>query len=252
MKDVQSEKDNRGIPITNVGVCDYKIPLVINGQKTLGDVKLGVSLDEYHKGIHMSRLCLLLNSFSNVNNLSIIGILNSACDVMDSVCSQIIIKTSIYYEKQAPISGISSMLFYDICIDAQKEHDEIVTRHTLSVPITTLCPCSKAISRYGAHNQRSIVKVTLQDIDIVEYKTIINLIEKEVASSELFEVLKRPDEKAVTERAYENPKFVEDVARDALICLQDRYSTKVVDIEAINHESIHNHNVFAYIKKDNT
>ena len=248
MIDIQNEIENRGIPLKYVGVSDYKTPIQINKQPTIARIKFGISLDEHHRGIHMSRLCILLNQLEEINNESIKLLLTKAIEVSQSAYSKVEIETSFYLSKIAPVSQLSSKLFYDAKIVAQSKRGEIEIIHKLMIPITALCPCSKAISMYGAHNQRGSVSIKMGGIDTSSYPEIIRLIEKTSASAELFEVLKRPDEKYVTEFAYNNPKFVEDIVRDAIRILQTSFPGKILSVEAVNYESIHEHNAFAYTK----
>ena len=248
MIDIQNETENRGIPLNYVGVSDYKIPIRINKQPTIAKVKFGISLDEYHKGIHMSRLCILLNDLEEVNNNSIKELLATAINVSQSTFSKVEIETSFYLTKIAPVSQLPSKLFYDTKVVAQSKCGEVEIVHKLTIPVTSLCPCSKAISMYGAHNQRGNIFIEMCGIDTSSYPEIIRLIEKTSASAELFEVLKRPDEKYVTEFAYNNPKFVEDIVRDAIRILQTSFPGKILSVEAVNYESIHEHNAFAYTK----
>lgn len=246
MIDIQNEIENRGIPLNYVGVSDYKTLIQINKQPTVANIKFGISLDEHHRGIHMSRLCILLNQLEEVNNESIKLLLRTAIKDSQSTFSKIEINASFYLSKIAPVSQLSSKLFYDTKIVAQSKYGEVEIIHKLTIPVISLCPCSKAISMYGAHNQRGSVSIEMCGIDTYSYPEIIHLIEKNAASSELFEVIKRPDEKYVTEFAYNNPKFVEDVVRDAIRILQTSFPGKLLSVEAINHESIHTHNAFAY------
>lgn len=248
MIDIQNGLEDRGIPLNYVGVSNYRVPIYINGQPVVAKVKFGVSLDKQHKGIHMSRLCVLLNELEEVNNSEIEQILAAANSVSQSTYSKIEIETSFFLTKKAPVSQLPSKVFYDVRIVAQSKHGEIDIVHKLTIPVTSLCPCSKAISMYGAHNQRGSISVEMRHIDTSSYPKIIQMIEQSAASSELFEVLKRPDEKFVTEFAYDNPKFVEDVVRDTVVVLQTIFSGKLISVEAVNYESIHSHNAFAYIE----
>ena len=243
MIDIQNEKEERGIPLQYAGVSDLRTRLSIADVATIGKVRLGVSLKEDARGIHMSRLSILLDAFREVNNESIRKLLKNAADAMESSNARLELESTLFLSKEAPVSGLVSEVPYDIRIEASLNSKII---HILSIPITTLCPCSKAISEYGAHNQRGIVKLKLKDIDVADYACIIRLIEKEVASSELYEVLRRPDEKAVTERAYENPRFVEDIARETILVMRRDYPGKLLSVEAVNDESIHSHNAYVY------
>lgn len=248
MIDIQNDFESRGIPLNCVGVCDYKIPIIINKQPTVATIKFGVSLDEYHRGIHMSRLCILLNDLQEVNNKSINQLLSMATSVSQSTFAEIEIETDFYLTKIAPVSKLSSKMFYGVKILACSSCGKVDLVHKLTIPMTSLCPCSKAISKHGAHNQRGSVSIELCDIDTTLYPAIIHQIEKTATSSELFEVLKRPDEKYVTELAYNNPRFVEDIVRDAISSLQDSFPGKLCAIEVLSYESIHAHNAFAYTK----
>lgn len=178
MIDIQNEIENRGIPLNYVGVSDYKIPIQINKQSTVAKIKFGISLDEHHRGIHMSRLCILLNQLEEINNESIKLLLTNAIEVSQSEYSKVEIETSFYLSKIAPVSQLSSKLFYDTRIVAQLKHGEIEIVHKLTIPVTALCPCSKAISMYGAHNQRGNVSIEMDGIDTSSYPEIIHLIEK--------------------------------------------------------------------------
>lgn len=196
----------------------------------------------------MSRLCVLLNDLDEVNNDSIKQLLSKAIKVSQTIFSKVEIETSFYLTKIAPVSKLPSKLFYDTKIVAESNCGKMEIVHKLTIPITSLCPCSKAISMYGAHNQRGSVSIEMCGIDTSAYPKIIHLIEKTAASSELFEVLKRTDEKHVTEFAYNNPKFVEDVVRDTIKILQTTFPKRLRSVEAVNYESIHAHNAFAYTK----
>ena len=245
MIDIQKETDCRGIPIMNVGVSGYKIPITINSQHSTALAKLSVSLDSSQKGIHMSRLCSILEDIDSINNELFFAILENAAESMSSSTAELIIDTSFYLEKTAPVSRLSSRVYYDIKITGTYDNAKTTIFHKLFVPITSLCPCSKAISIYGAHNQRGILSVEFGQIDTNDYELIIRSLEKAAASSEIYEVLKRPDEKSVTERAYDNPKFVEDVVRDAIITCRESLPGKLHYVEATSFESIHSHNAFA-------
>ena len=176
----------------------------------------------------MSRVCILLNDLEEVNNDSIKQLLETAIKVSQSTFSKVEIETSFYLSKMAPVSQLPSKLFYDAKVVAQSKCGEVEIVHKLTIPVTSLCPCSKAISMYGAHNQRGNIFIEMCDIDTSSYPDIIHVIEKTSASAELFEVLKRPDEKYVTEFAYNNPKFVEDVVRDVIRVLQTSFSGKLL------------------------
>lgn len=246
MIDIQSSEDCRGIFLHSVGVKDYLLQARINEQHTLAKIQFGVSLRETQKGIHMSRLCQLLNSFETISNDNIIKILILGMEVLNAKSAKISIDSIYFRKKTAPVSGIDGAMSYIVRIDASiKEDGSVAIKHSINVPVTAVCPCSKAISNFGAHNQRGIICVTLLDVDVCDYNDIISIIEKNGASCELYSILKREDEKNVTETAYDNAKFVEDIVRDTVIGLRTHYPDQIDSIECVNYESIHNHNAFA-------
>ena len=251
MVDIQKQQDYRGISIMNVGVSDYKIPITINSQHCTATAKLSVSLDSSQKGIHMSRLCNVLENVDIVNNGSIYSILKKAAETMPSSSAELVICAEFFLKKFAPVSHLTSREYYGVQITGTYDSGKTTVYHKLSIPITSLCPCSKAISNYGAHNQRGILSVEFEAIDTQDYESIIRTLEKAAASSELYEVLKRPDEKSVTERAYDNPKFVEDIVRDSIISCRESFPGTLRYVEATNFESIHTHNAFAATKISN-
>ena len=247
MVDIQNSVDERDISLNCVGVENHILQTIINSENTVSSVNLGVSLDKKHKGIHMSRLCVLLEKIKTIDNECILNLLLSAKQSHCAETSQVLINTVYFRKKVAPVSRIIGTVNYDITIKAILDsNNKFTIFHSISIPITSLCPCSKAISKYGAHNQRGIVIATFINIDVSEYEKIINIIENMASSCDIYSVLKRTDEKYVTELAYNNPKFVEDIVRDATIGLQQEYNANLISIKCVNFESIHNHNAFAY------
>lgn len=252
MIDIQSSEDCRGIFLHSVGIKDYLLQAKINEQHTLAKIQFGVSLGETQKGIHMSRLCQLLDSFETISNDKIIKILTLGTEVLNAKSGNIVIDSTYFRKKKAPVSGIDGVMSYIVRIAASMTEDGSVTiKHSVNVPVTAVCPCSKAISNFGAHNQRGMICVTLLGVDVCDYNDIINIIEKNGASCELYSILKREDEKNVTETAYDNAKFVEDIVRDTVIGLRIRYPNQIDSIESVNYESIHNHNAFALFSSEN-
>lgn len=246
MIDIQNSADYRGLPLHNVGIKDYTLQMTINGEHTLATVEFAVSLDAEHKGIHMSRLCQLLDSYNVLNNKSITELLSLALKILETDSASIAIDTIYFRRKLAPVTNLSGVMGYKIYVSATASQAGTTIKHCINIPIAAVCPCSKAISNFGAHNQRGNVCVSLVDVDVFDYDTIIDIVEKQAASCELYSVLKREDEKAVTESAYQNAKFVEDITRDAIIGIRSQYGSKLRSIECINYESIHNHNAFAF------
>lgn len=250
--DVQGSADSRNIPIRKVGIKGIKHPIRVRDrsggeQSTVAEFSMYVYLPEDFKGTHMSRFVGIINEREFAFSVeSFDDILEEVTERLESRAGHVEMSFPFFMEKAAPISGVKSLMDYHVTLVGEiEEHVKTVTIE-VTVPVTTLCPCSKKISRYGAHSQRSHVKASVNAREFVWIEEIVETIEKE-ASCELWSVLKRPDEKYVTEHAYENPKFVEDLARDVAGALRrdPRIERFVVEVE--NFESIHNHSAFALI-----
>lgn len=259
MNDVQNQRDLRNIDIQKVGVKDVEIPLTI--QKKLEDgkiesqivyakAKMSVSLPKEYKGTHMSRFIEVLNEEreKNLVGVDIKKMLEKIKSKLDSNSAYAKFDFKYFIEKTAPKSGLKSLLCYDCYFEGVYD-SEYKFYLGAKVPVTTLCPCSKEISKYGAHNQRAYVKVKISynENDHIWLEDLIEMIEK-CGSSELYSLLKREDEKAVTEGAFENPKFVEDVLRDVVLGLQNNKLITEYEVEIEAQESIHNHNAWAMQK----
>ena len=253
--DVQNHPDSRRIPINKVGIKGIRHPIQIRTregqvQHTVGDFSMYVDLPHTRKGTHMSRFVEILNrrdtpiSVENFKDLlnEMIGLLGAESGFID-------VHFPYFVNKQAPVSGVSSYLDYDVHLMGAIGHDGVENRIKVVVPVTSLCPCSKEISKYGAHNQRSHVTVEIETRSFVWIEELIDLIESE-ASCEIFGLVKRPDEKWVTEKAYENPKFVEDMVRDIAARLDKDERIQAYRIESENFESIHNHSAYAMVERE--
>jgi len=255
IEDVQSRKDTRQIPINKVGIKDIRHPVRVKDrnmgeQHTIACFNMYVNLPHNFKGTHMSRFVEILNQHEReISVESFKEMLREMAVRLEAESGHIEMRFPYFVSKKAPVSGVESLMDYDVTFVGEIHNgvDEMTIK--VVVPVTSLCPCSKKISDYGAHNQRSHVTVTARITDFVWVEEIIDLIEQE-ASCELYGLLKRPDEKSVTERAYNNPKFVEDMVRDVAARLnqEDRISAYVVESE--NFESIHNHSAYALIEKN--
>ncbi|EGY53031.1 GTP cyclohydrolase FolE2 [Neisseria shayeganii] len=253
--DVQSSPDSRNMPINQVGIKDLRLPLRIRSQdgeqNTVARLTMTVALPASQKGTHMSRFVALMEEQAGV--LDFVRLRELTADMLallDAQAGRISITFPFFRQKSAPVSGITSLLDYDVTLTGESENG--IYTHTLKVlvPVTSLCPCSKEISQYGAHNQRSHVTVTLRCREqAVEAEEVIDLVENQ-ASCQLYGLLKRPDEKYVTERAYENPKFVEDMVRDIAVALKNDPRILSFTVESENFESIHNHSAYALIQSD--
>lgn len=253
IEDIQNQPDSRNIPIQKVGIRDIKYPVQIltqsgNLQHTIATFELAVSLPAHVRGTHMSRFIDLLHQQSWVLSLeSLQEMLQILQSKLPSTNTSIKANFPFFMEKQAPVTGTKSLMDYHITLSGKQRGvspTKLLTQ--FEVPVTSLCPCSKAISQYGAHNQRSLFKLSLQTRTPVVFEDIIHLLEQQ-SSCELFALLKRPDEKWITERAYENAKFVEDMVRDVAVQLNKDDNVLDYRIQAENLESIHHHSAFAEI-----
>ncbi|MFA7633504.1 MAG: GTP cyclohydrolase FolE2 [Thiohalomonadaceae bacterium] len=253
--DVQSSEDKRRIPINKVGIKDIRHPVRIqdragNDQHTVANFNMYVNLPHNFKGTHMSRFVELLNRQEReISVKTFKNILQEMVTILEAESGHIEMSFPYFINKTAPVSGAQSLMDYDVTFIGVIRKGEPQITVKVIVPATSLCPCSRKISERGAHNQRSHVTVAARLRGFMWIEDIIDLVEKQ-ASCELFSLLKRPDEKFVTERAYDNPKFVEDMVRDvaAELNLDDRVESYVVESE--NFESIHNHSAYALIEKD--
>ncbi len=254
MKDTQSERDHRRIAIDRVGVKNLRYPMQIRDkahatQSTIANVTLTVDLPHQYKGTHMSRFIEVLNEHGPILHVdNIKTILTKLLKKLDSQQAHVDFEFPFFLEKKAPVTGAVGLMDYTVRFSATLSKDEFDFVITTIVPVTTLCPCSKAISDYGAHNQRGQVTYAVRFRKPIWIEDLIVLVES-CASSELYSLLKRPDEKAVTERAYENPVFVEDLVRNIALRSNQEPNITWYRIEAENFESIHNHNAYAFIEK---
>ena len=250
--DVQNRKDTRNMKIDKVGVKNLKYPIVVQDrdnilQQTIAEIDFFVELPHYNRGTHMSRFIEVLNKYHQhdlIENLP--EILKTIKKKLSADRAYINLKFPYFVRKKAPVSKIESLLNYEAIFLASYE-DDFKLSIGVEVPITTVCPCSKEMSDYGAHNQRSVVKVQLKYDKFIWLEEIIEYVEK-TASCEVYPLLKRVDEKHVTEKGYDNPKFVEDIVRDLAIALKKDGRITAFQISSENYESIHNHNAYASIE----
>lgn len=257
MVDVQSSSDNRSIAIDKVGIKDIRHPIQVKDrsghiQHTVANFNMYVDLPHDFKGTHMSRFVEILNNHNwEITVESFKSMLSEMTHRLDAECGHIEMTFHYFVNKKAPASGVESLLDYEVTLTGtQKNHKKTVNVKVV-VPVTSLCPCSKKISDRGAHNQRSHVTVDICTEQFVWIEEVIDIVEQE-ASCELYGLLKRPDEKVVTERAYDNPKFVEDMVRDVAHRLNTDDRVLAYTVESENFESIHNHSAYALITKDKT
>jgi GTP cyclohydrolase IB len=255
MPDVQSSVDTRQIPIQRVGVKAVRHPLTVktgNGdvQPTVGTWNLDVHLPADQKGTHMSRFVALLEeNKAPLESATFRAMLAAMLEKLESQAGRIEVSFPYFVKKVAPVSGVESLLDYEVTLTGDTRDGATRLFLKVLVPVTSLCPCSKKISQYGAHNQRSHVTINAELAGDLPVEDLIRIAEEE-ASCELWGLLKRPDEKFVTERAYENPKFVEDLVRDVAVRLNADARVAAYVLEAENFESIHNHSAYAVIEHD--
>ncbi len=256
LKDTQNEPDHRQIAIDRVGVKNLRFPIQVRDkarslQSTIATVALTVDLPHHYKGTHMSRFVEVLNAHGPVMHVdNIRKILRELRARLEADRAHVTFEFPFFLEKAAPVTGAVGLMDYTVRFDATSDGEGGDFVMTVIVPVTTLCPCSKAISEQGAHNQRGQVTYSVRFSEPIWIEDLVRMAES-CASSELYSLLKRPDEKAVTERAYANPVFVEDLVRN--LAARSNEHDKIVwyRIEAENYESIHNHNAYAMIEKDN-
>ena len=255
MADVQGSADTRQIAINKVGIKAMRHPVKVldkSGgiQHTIALFNMYVGLPHNFKGTHMSRFVEILNSHEreiSVENFP--AMLREMVDRLEAETGHIEMSFPYFINKAAPVSGVQSLMDYDVTLTGEICHGRIESTIKVAVPVTSLCPCSKQISERGAHNQRSQVTVTVSINDHLWIEEIVEIVEAQ-ASCELYGLLKRPDEKYVTERAYDNPKFVEDMVRDVAARLSAEPRIDVFVVESENFESIHNHSAYALIEND--
>jgi len=252
--DIQSSPDHRRLPINMVGIKNIRHPVRVRDrsggeQHTIANFNMYVNLPHNFKGTHMSRFVELLNTQEReITVASFKDILAKMTKTLDAESGHIEMSFLYFVNKTAPISGVQSLLDYEVTFIGEINKGKALMTIKVVVPVTSLCPCSKEISDYGAHNQRSHVTVTAQTDGFVWIEEIIDMIEEE-SSCEIYGLLKRPDEKYVTERAYDNPKFVEDMVRDVAARLNNDPRMIAYTLESENFESIHNHSAYARIEK---
>ncbi len=260
MQDIQSQADHRKIPIDKVGVCDLLYPVVVLDQKnqsqsTIARLSMSVNLPHEFKGTHMSRFIEVLNSYRGEMTMRTLPvILAELKERLSAESAQVEAEFPYFLERTAPVSGAVGLMDYQCKFAGKADGGASDFVLSVSVPVTSLCPCSKAISDYGAHNQRGevTIKVRSRVADsgapaLIWIEELIAVAETS-ASSPVYPLLKREDERHVTMQAYDNPFFVEDIVRNVAAKLQEDERLTWFHVRAINHESIHNHGAFAEIE----
>tara|TARA_Y100000389_G_scaffold107983_1_gene105045 strand:+ start:5147 stop:5965 length:819 start_codon:yes stop_codon:yes gene_type:complete len=252
LPDTQGLEDTRNLPINKVGIKDILHPMVIKQrsgkeQTTVANFNMYVNLPHNLKGTHMSRFVHILNNHEDHITVDTFKtMITEMLVLLEAESGHVEMQFPYFINKTAPASKVKSLLDYTVTFIGEIEKGVSSLKVKVLVPVTSLCPCSKKISAYGAHNQRSHVTVTVSIKDFIWIEEIIDIVEKE-ASSELYALLKRPDEKHVTELAYDNPKFVEDMVRDIAGHFTKDDRVREYTVESENFESIHNHSAYAQI-----
>jgi GTP cyclohydrolase I len=253
LEDVQNTPDKRQLAIDQVGIKSLRYPIFFQSDdvgptRVVADFSMYVRLPHHVKGTHMSRFVELLERPRLVFSVgSMKAFMQDMLALLEADNGHVQMRFPFFLSKAAPVSGVTSMMDYDVTLKA-----DIGEKYSLTVkaeiPVTSLCPCSKKISEYGAHNQRSLVTVEVEVDDSLTLDQLIRMVEEQ-ASSQLYGLLKRPDEKYVTEFAYDNPKFVEDLVRDIAGALDKAAAIDGFRVECENFESIHNHSAYAMIDR---
>ncbi len=253
--DTQNTPDTRHIAIDKVGIKNIKHPVVVRDrsgreQHTIADFNMYVNLPEKYKGTHMSRFVEILNDHEyEITVKSFKRMIEEMTERLNAESGDIEMTFPYFVNKKAPVSGVMSLMDYEVSFIGQIRDHKPQVLVKVRVPVTSLCPCSKNIADYGAHNQRSHITACVRMRDFMWIEEIIDIIEK-LASCELYGLLKRPDEKYVTERAYDNPKFVEDIVRDVAVKFNEEERIAGYVVESENFESIHNHSAYAMLECD--
>lgn len=257
MPDVQSYEDKRHVAITRVGIKRIRVPVIVadqvKPQHCVAEFELSVYLPEDRKGTHMSRFSQLLNDYreKTLTTANFVEMFDDMLSRLDSNAGSLSMTFTYFIEKHAPVSKLPGMMDYQITLTATStESGATQTRVKTDIPVTTLCPCSKEISEYGAHSQRSNISIDAEiaSTGSFSWQQLIESAEQQ-ASAQLYSQLKRADEKFVTEHAYDNPRFVEDLIREVATVLNNNSDISAYNLEVENFESIHNHSAYAQISK---
>lgn len=253
LEDTQNEPDVRNVPIHRVGIRDLKHPIRFRDgggeiQSTIAQVGMSVALSADVRGTHMSRfVALLADEADEISVASLPRFLETVAKRLESPAATVRLEFPFFVTKEAPATKMPGKMDYAVRLEGTRDHGETSIRLSVHVPVTTLCPCSRNISERGAHNQRGVVILTVAGGNNLPcIRDLIKTVEA-CSSSELYSVLKRPDEKHVTERAYDNPVFVEDLVRNVALRMREFPAVSSYRVEGENFESIHNHNAFAVV-----
>lgn len=253
LEDVQGQVDGRGVTIDGVGICDLRYPIQVSGrggiQSTVATVHATVALAAEARGTHMSRFVeSLAERLGPLDATSCASLAEDLCDRLASTQATVGFRFTYFVERDAPVSGLPGLVDVEATLEATAA-DTTSVRVGVRVPVTSLCPCSREISDYGAHSQRGQVEITVvcRPGETVAFEDLVDLADAS-ASAPIYSLLKRVDERSVTMTAYENPAFVEDIARDVVVALKPDTRIAEFTVRVVNQESIHNHNAIATIR----
>lgn len=260
MIDIQSQQDHREIPIDLVGVSDLRYPIIVwdrdhEKQSTVATLNMSVSLPHHFKGTHMSRFLEVLTQHQGEMTMETLpAILHQLKERLGAESARVEVKFPYFLERTAPATGSKALMDYECWFHGESNGSKDDFVLGICVPVTSLCPCSKAISEYGAHNQRGYLTMEVRSVcdetgqpSLIWLEDLVEVAESS-ASAPLYPLLKRADERHVTMQAYENPVFVEDMVRNVAAKLMEDDRVQWFSVHAVNHESIHNHNAFAKIQ----
>jgi GTP cyclohydrolase I len=251
--DVQNRPDHRGIALDQVGVRDIRCPIVVldrtaERQQTVATISMAVSLPHHFKGTHMSRFVEVLNEHrGEITIRTIPALLDDLKRRLNAERARVEVRFPYFLERTAPVSGATALMDYQCVFTGEANGAESDFVLAVEVPVTSLCPCSKEISEYGAHNQRGHVSIEVRSSALIWIEELIEVAES-AASAPVYPLLKRVDERYVTMLAYDNPVFVEDMVRNAAVALERDQRIRWFRVQAVNQESIHNHSAFAQIE----
>ena len=252
LEDVQNHADHRHVPIEQVGVSDLRYPITVldraaESQHTVATITLSVGLPQDTKGTHMSRFIQVLERHRGEITVRILpDVLRDLKMTLQAESARIEVRFPYFLERRAPVSGARALVDYQCAFVGEMNGGDMDFVLGVDVPVTSLCPCSKAISDYGAHNQRGFVRIETRSTEIIWIEELIEVAEAS-ASTPVYALLKREDERHLTMQAYDNPVFVEDMVRNVAVRLRDDTRVTWFRVRAENHESIHNHNAFAQV-----
>ena len=248
MRDVQNEPDHRGLPLDAVGVAGVRLPVVAFGQPTVAMAELQVSLASDRRGTHMSRLVHLLHQHREaIDEGGVRALLSAVAERLEADHVRVVLRFPAFLSRSAPVSGAQGLLDVDVTVRGTLDDGEASLRIEVEAPVQSLCPCSKAVSDYGAHNQRGRVVLSVEPVGSgIDIAGLVAIAEAS-ASAPVYPIIKRSDERHVTMQAYDNPVFVEDMARAAAAALRDHEGVGRFRVRVENEESIHNHQAVAEI-----